>query len=125
MFESWTQDSSLKDISPENEKSQEETITDQSRGDFMSSSGDAKLGNVRTIISFQRGLTDAEILEKEFYPVFSAKDLVNLPNYQIYTRLRLMELCRSRLVGRRLTLLIWHSSPPLFELRLYLTSVQD
>jgi hypothetical protein len=48
---------------------------------------DAILGNVGTIISFRLGLTDAEILEKEFYPVFSAKDLINLPNYQIYLRL--------------------------------------
>ena len=40
-----------------------------------------------TIISFRLGLNDAEILEEEFYPVFSAKDLINLPNYLIYIRL--------------------------------------
>jgi hypothetical protein len=48
---------------------------------------DAILGNVGTIVSFSLGLNDAEILEKEFYPVFSAKDLINLPNYHIYLRL--------------------------------------
>ena len=48
---------------------------------------DAILGNVGTIISFRIGVNDAEILEKEFYPVFSAKDLINLPNYHIYVRL--------------------------------------
>src|SRR5258705_13955277 len=48
---------------------------------------DAILGNVGTIISFRLGLTDAEILAKEFYPTFSAKDLINLPNYHIYLRL--------------------------------------
>lgn len=48
---------------------------------------DAILGNVGTIVSFRLGLNDAEILEKEFYPVFSAKDLLNLPNYHIYLRL--------------------------------------
>jgi hypothetical protein len=48
---------------------------------------DAILGNIGTIISFRLGLTDAEIMEKEFYPVFSARDLINLPNYHIYTRL--------------------------------------
>lgn len=48
---------------------------------------DAVLGNVGTIISFRLGPADAEILEKEFYPVFSAGDLVRLPNYHIYLKL--------------------------------------
>lgn len=48
---------------------------------------DAVLGNVGTIISFRLGLVDAELLAGEFYPFFSAKDLVNLPNYHIYLRL--------------------------------------
>lgn len=48
---------------------------------------DAILGNVGTIISFRLGLTDAEILEKEFYPEFGAADLINLPNYNIYLKL--------------------------------------
>ena len=45
------------------------------------------LGNVRTIISFRLGVTDAEILAKEFYPEFSVEDLINLPNYSIYLKL--------------------------------------
>src|SRR3989441_417205 len=36
---------------------------------------DAILGNVGTTISFRVGLSDAAILEKEFYPEFSASDL--------------------------------------------------
>jgi len=48
---------------------------------------DAILGNTGTIISFRLGLTDAEILAGEFYPFFSARDLINLPNYHIYLRL--------------------------------------
>ncbi len=48
---------------------------------------DAILGNVGTIICFRVGLADAEILEKEFRPEFSALDLVGLPNYHIYLRL--------------------------------------
>jgi len=48
---------------------------------------DAILGNTGTIISFRLGLTDAEILAGEFYPFFSAKDLINLPNYHIYLKL--------------------------------------
>ncbi|MCI0418851.1 MAG: type IV secretion system DNA-binding domain-containing protein, partial [Acidobacteria bacterium] len=41
---------------------------------------DAILGNVGTMIAFRVGLTDAEILEKEFHPEFRAGDLINLPN---------------------------------------------
>ncbi len=48
---------------------------------------DAVLGNVGTVISFRLGLPDAEVLEKEFYPTFSAQDLINLPNYHIYLKL--------------------------------------
>ena len=48
---------------------------------------DAILGNKGTIISFRLGVTDAEILAKEFYPEFSVEDLINLPNYNIYLKL--------------------------------------
>ena len=48
---------------------------------------DAILGNVGTLISFRLGVTDAEILEKEFYPEFSIRDLISLPNHQIYLKL--------------------------------------
>jgi hypothetical protein len=47
----------------------------------------AIFGNVGTIISFRVGATDAEYLEKEFYPVFSKDDLVNLPRYAMYLKL--------------------------------------
>jgi energy-coupling factor transporter ATP-binding protein EcfA2 len=48
---------------------------------------DAVLGNVGTTIAFRLGLADAELLEKEFYPEFSATDLINLPNYHVYLKL--------------------------------------
>lgn len=48
---------------------------------------DAIFGNAGTMISFRVGLVDAEILAKEFYPEFSATDLVNLPNHKIYLKL--------------------------------------
>lgn len=47
----------------------------------------AILGNVGTLISFRLGVTDAEILEKEFYPEFSIRDLISLPNYHVYIKL--------------------------------------
>lgn len=48
---------------------------------------EAILGNVGTIVAFRVGVSDAEILGKEFYPDFTESDLVNLPNYHIYLRL--------------------------------------
>jgi CxxC-x17-CxxC domain-containing protein len=48
---------------------------------------DAIFGNVGTLIVFRVGAADAEFLEKEFTPEFSAEDLVNLPNYNIYLKL--------------------------------------
>lgn len=47
---------------------------------------DAILGNVGTIIVFRVGLTDAELLAREFYPDFAPVDLVNLPNHHAYAR---------------------------------------
>lgn len=60
---------------------------------------DAILGNAGTIISFRIGLTDAEILEKEFYPEFSAMDLVRLPNYHIYLKLMVEGMVSSAFSG--------------------------
>lgn len=47
---------------------------------------DAILGNVGTMISFRVGLSDAELLEREFGTPITAQDLVSLPNYHIYVR---------------------------------------
>ncbi len=48
---------------------------------------DAIFGNAGSIISFRVGASDAEWLEKEFEPVFTANDIVNLPKFQIYLKL--------------------------------------
>lgn len=47
----------------------------------------AVFGNVGTMICFRVGSYDAEILEKEFAPVFTMEDLVNLGKFQIYLKL--------------------------------------
>jgi len=47
----------------------------------------AIFGNCGTIISFRVGANDAELLAKEFYPVFEAIDLVHLPRYSMYLKL--------------------------------------
>ena len=48
---------------------------------------DAVFGNVGTMVTFRVGAFDAEVLEKEFAPVFTAEDLVNLGFTQIYLKL--------------------------------------
>jgi energy-coupling factor transporter ATP-binding protein EcfA2 len=47
----------------------------------------AVFGNVGTMTTFRVGAYDAEVLEKEFAPQFTAVDLVNLGAYQIYLKL--------------------------------------
>jgi len=47
----------------------------------------AVFGNVGTIMAFRVGTEDAEILEKQFSPVFSKIDLLNIPNYNLYLKL--------------------------------------
>ena len=48
---------------------------------------EAVFGNIGTIISFRVGAEDAEFLEPEFAPIFTAEDFVNLPKYNIYIKL--------------------------------------
>lgn len=48
---------------------------------------DAVFGNVGTMATFRVGAADAEFLEKEFNPEFSANDLVNLSFKNIYLKL--------------------------------------
>lgn len=48
---------------------------------------DAVFGNVGTLISFRIGAPDAELLAREFAPVFEGNDLVNLDNYHVYVKM--------------------------------------
>ncbi len=48
---------------------------------------DAVFGNVGSMITFRVGPEDAEFLEKQFAPTFTAKDILNLNNYNAYIKL--------------------------------------
>ncbi|MDO8565017.1 MAG: type IV secretion system DNA-binding domain-containing protein, partial [bacterium] len=48
---------------------------------------DAVFGNVGSTVSFRVGAYDADVLEKEFAPVFLAEDMVNLGRFQMYLKL--------------------------------------
>ncbi|MBI3115184.1 MAG: type IV secretion system DNA-binding domain-containing protein [Candidatus Kerfeldbacteria bacterium] len=47
----------------------------------------AVFGNVGTLVCFRIGAADSEFLQKEFDPVFSESDLVNLTKYDVYLKL--------------------------------------
>jgi hypothetical protein len=47
----------------------------------------AVFGNVGTMITFRIGAYDAAVFEKEYSPEFTAEDLVNLQQYQMYLKL--------------------------------------
>ena len=52
----------------------------------------AVFGNVGSMVIFRVGAEDAEFLEKNFAPVFSKKDLVNVDNYQGFARILINNL---------------------------------
>ena len=47
----------------------------------------AVFGNVGSILSFRIGTEDGEFMEKQFSPVFSARDLSNIENHNAYGKL--------------------------------------
>lgn len=47
---------------------------------------EAVLGNVGTIVAFTLG-TDAKLMERIFYPVFTTTDFINIPQYSAFIRL--------------------------------------
>jgi len=48
---------------------------------------DAVFGNAGTMISFRVGADDADFLQKEFAPVFNARDLINIERSNAYIKL--------------------------------------
>ena len=48
---------------------------------------DAVFGNVGTLASFKIGAEDAQVLAKEFEPVFNEYDLINIDKYSAYVKL--------------------------------------
>ena len=48
---------------------------------------DAVFGNVGSLATFRVGAEDAEFLEKQYEPVFSARDIINLDNRRAYLKI--------------------------------------
>jgi len=62
-------------------------IAHQFIGQLSEEISKAVFGNVGSLASFRVGPEDAEFLEKQFAPIFSANDLSNVDNYNCFTRL--------------------------------------
>ena len=50
---------------------------------------DSVFGNVGSMMCFKIGAQDAEYMAKEFAPIFSDQDLINISNYQAYIKLNI------------------------------------
>ena len=48
---------------------------------------DSVFGNVGSIAAFRVGSNDAQVLESQFAPTFTASDLLNVPNRNAYVRI--------------------------------------
>lgn len=62
-------------------------LAHQYMGQLDRSVRDAVLGNAGTLIAFRVSSEDAEVLGREFAPIFEPVNLVGLPNHHIYLRL--------------------------------------
>jgi len=60
------------------------TVANQYIAQMEETVRDAVFGNVGSLVAFRVGATDAAYLEKEFEPVFTQNDLINLDNRHIY-----------------------------------------
>jgi hypothetical protein len=62
-------------------------IAHQFIGQLSEEISKAVFGNVGSMCSFRVGPEDAEFLQKQFDPIFSANDLVNVDNYNCFVKL--------------------------------------
>ncbi len=62
------------------------TVANQFIGQVEEEIKNAVFGNVGTVISFRVGVTDASYLQREFQPVFSEQDLINVERFHVYMK---------------------------------------
>ena len=63
------------------------TIAHQYIGQLSDDISKAVFGNVGSMSAFRVGAEDAEFLQKQLTPVFDADDLININNFQCFTKL--------------------------------------
>lgn len=62
------------------------TVANQFIGQVDEEVKNAVFGNVGSLISFRVGVTDASYLQREFQPIFSESDLINVERFHIYMK---------------------------------------
>jgi hypothetical protein len=63
------------------------TVAHQFIAQLQENIRDAVFGNVGSLVSFRVSSEDAEFLEKQFSPVFTAKDIMNIDNLNAYIKM--------------------------------------
>jgi len=62
------------------------TVANQFIGQMEEEVKNAVFGNVGTLISFRLGVTDASYVQREFQPIFSEADLINVERFHAYMK---------------------------------------
>jgi hypothetical protein len=62
-------------------------VANQFIGQLSDEIREAVFGNIGTMMSYRSGPEDAELLVKQFEPIFDVRDLINLPNYNAVMKL--------------------------------------
>lgn len=75
----------------------------------------AVFGNVGTLVTFRVGATDAEFLAKEFMPLFTEEDLVNIPKFNFYIKLMIDGLTSDPFSAKTLAPLSKEERKPNFQ----------
>src|SRR5690606_22833635 len=63
------------------------TVEKEASSSINSQMRDAVFGNAGTMICFRIGVEDAEVMAKEFAPVFSEFDVINIERFSAYIKL--------------------------------------
>lgn len=86
-FQNFTTDSIATILSEARKYKLNLTIAHQFIAQLTEKIRDAVFGNVGSIVTFRVGAQDAEFLIKQFEPVFSQNDLVNIDNFNAYAKI--------------------------------------
>jgi len=86
-FQNFTTDSIMTILSEARKYRLDLTLANQYIAQLPENIRDAVFGNVGTLLSFRIGPQDAEFIEKQTEPVFSAHDLINLDRFNAYAKL--------------------------------------
>lgn len=80
------------------------TIAHQYMGQLLDIVRKTVFGNVGNIISFRVGAEDAEVLEKEYTPIFGVRDIINLGVQEFYIKMTVGGEVRDAFSGRTLNM---------------------